>query len=821
VRSTLAACLVLLTSTGATIGATTSVAAQPSVTPPPVAPLPLPDNPPRQPPADKPKEPVREPPKGPTEPKPIPDDLRPPPPAAPDPPPPIPFAPGPATTPAAPKPAAPPRPEPAPPAPVATPPISAPAPAEVAPPPVDPHPLAPASMAVGSTVATEAPVVVGDRTEIPPGVYARRRLVLPSQMGPVGLYRLSAADAGDVGQVRLALHGEYASADDFLVRGSRNRRLAGTLSVGVTALRYLEVFGAILATTNRNDRCATGAPGCTPDPERVDPTTIRAFGDLVFGAKVARPILPGLRLGAEGGLRLFAGNDGMSLDGDSTSGWVTALGTVDLREARELPLLVHLNVGYYADQSQNLQDFSRFRPSMLPSRLVTTFAYGMGGSRLRTGVGLAVPLMRERLGIGLEPFAEYHVDLVTADPDLAYAAFMPPECDMPGRTCVDNRDQQWISFGLRSQMKAGFSVTAGLDITLRSTGFPYGPALLPWNFLIGIAQAFDFSGPPKMATRTVTLQRTVEKQPPPREGFVTGKVMNAAQDGEPIAGALVSVVGRSRARVATDVDGSFATKGLPPGPVKLEVSAPAFETQLLDASVVLGETTEIQATLRPSLPPPRLEGRVADASNRPLTSARIRIVGPTSAELATDVGGRFSAELAPGAYIATIDAPGQAPQEQRFELRLGQVFPLEVNLTREQGAPALSEPSSGPPPVAYDGGKLVVRRPLSFRVIDGNPSADLVSTSRTTLEALAKLLNATPAITKVRIEAHWDSAVGREQADAITQKQAQSIADFLVLRGVARARLDPVGLGASKPKVPNLSPTTRAQNRRVEITVAN
>jgi outer membrane protein OmpA-like peptidoglycan-associated protein len=685
------------------------------------------------------------------------------------------------------------------------------APQPITPPPVSPPPLLP---------LPDGPVVVKDETEVPPDVHDRRALVLPSQTGSVGLYRLSSADAGDVGQVRLGLHGEYASVDDFLIKGSRNRRLAGTLSVAVTPLRRLEVFGAILASANRNERCATGDPGCATELERADPLTIRAFGDLLFGGKFALPISPWMAVGAEAGLRLFASNDSLSIDGDSTSGWLTALGSVDLRQAQGLPVTVHLNLGYYLDNSQNLQDFTRFRPSMLPSRLVTTFAYGMGNSRFRTGLGIGAPLAPERLGFAIEPFVEYHVELITGPADPAYSAYMPPECDMPGGTCVDNRDQQWVSFGLRSQLARGFSIHAGLDMTVRSTGFPYGPALLPWNFLVGVAQAFDFSGPPKMVTRTVTLQRTVEKPAEPKEGFVTGKVMNA-QAGEPIAGALVSVVGRSRARVATDGDGSFATKGLPPGAVKLEISAPSFEAQVVDARIVIGQTTEIQATLQPTLPPPRIEGRVSDSGDRPLTAARIRIVGPTSAELATDAGGRFSAELAPGEYIATIDAPGQTPREERFELKPGLVLPLEVRLTRDRAPASLSPAAaSTPAPVAYQDGKLVFRRAVSFRMVDDTPSADLVASSRSTLEALARLLQENPGIAKVRIEAHWDSGMGREEAEALTQKQAQSIADFLVEKGVARERLEVVGMGASNPRVPNLSPTVRAKNRRVEITVA-
>ncbi len=687
--------------------------------------------------------------------------------------------------------------------------------------PITPLPLPPPARAF----LGQSAVVVADETEIPAGLHDRRRLVLPTQVGPVGLYRLSAADPGDIGQVRIGLHGEYASADDFLIKGSRNRRLAGTLSVAVTPHRYLEAFGAILASANRNERCATADPGCTAEADRADPATIRAFGDLVFGGKVAVPVLPGLALGAEAGLRFFAANDGLSLDTDSTSGWVTTLGSVDVDELASVPLMVHLNLGYYSDHSQNLQDFSRFQPNMLPSRLVTTFAYGMGASRLRTGLGLGVPLEHPSGSIAIEPFAEYHVELVTADPDLAYASFMPPECEVPGRECVDNRDQQWLSVGLRAQVRGGFSVTAGFDVTLRSTGFPYGPALLPWNFLIGVAQAFDFSGPPKTVTRTVTLERTVEKDPPPKEGFVTGKIINAHAD-EPIAGAVVSVIGRNRARVATDGDGSFATKGLPAGPVKLEVSAPSFETQVLEARVTLGETTEIQASLRPSLPPPRIEGSVLDASKRPLPAARIRIVGPTSAELASDISGRFSAELAPGPYIATIDAPGLVPQEQRFELKPGLVVPLDVTLARERASAPLTpvEPAGASPggaPVAWEDGRLVVRGPVTFRTVAGKPSDELAPGSHPTLEALAKLMSGNPAITKLRVEAHWDSGLPRDEVDTLTQKQAQSVVEFLVARGVARDRLSAVGMGASNPRVPNLSPAVRAKNRRVEITVAN
>jgi outer membrane protein OmpA-like peptidoglycan-associated protein len=242
-----------------------------------------------------------------------------------------------------------------------------------------------------------------------------------------------------------------------------------------------------------------------------------------------------------------------------------------------------------------------------------------------------------------------------------------------------------------------------------------------------------------------------------------------------------------------------------------------------EARVVIGKTTEIAASLRPTLPTPRIDGRVADAGNRPLPHARIRIVGPTSAELASDTGGRFSTDLAPGSYVATIDAPGQAPLEQRFDLKPGMVFPLDVTLQREHGAPAASEPApaTAPAPVSYHDGRLAIRRAISFKTVDGNPSAELSPGTRSTLEALAHLLASNPGISKLRVEAHWDNALPGDQADTLTTQQAQSVVDFLVSKGVARDRLEGVGMGSKKPKVPNLSPAVRAKNRRVEVTVVN
>jgi len=65
-----------------------------------------------------------------------------------------------------------------------------------------------------------------------------------------------------------------------------------------------------------------------------------------------------------------------------------------------------------------------------------------------------------------------------------------------------------------------------------------------------------------------------------------------------------------------------------------------------------------------------------------------------------------------------------------------------------------------------------------------------------------------------RIEGHTDSVGSRTSNLGLSQRRAQSVADFLVAMGVARDRLDVTGYGPDRP-----IPGTRAsagENRRVE-----
>ena len=507
-------------------------------------------------------------------------------------------------------------------------------------------------------VGESEPVLTRTDTREPPPA---RRLVLPALDGSVGLLRLSSADTGQPGWLRLGFLGEYASSDDFLVSGDRNRRVAGSLALGFSPIRFVELHGTFFASGNRNERCAPAMPGgpCLPDPGRLDPALIRVFGDVAFGAKLATPVGPGLRLGLQMGVRLLTGAQGFDLDGDATSGFLRALGSYDLSAVSNVPLLVESNLGFWLDNSSHLDDFERFGPDALESRLVASYAYGINRNRAAAALGLSAPLRGGPRALALAPFVEYHLEVVVADPDPLLAA-----------ADTSNRDQHWMSFGLKLETAGGLAFTGAVDIAVRPAGFAYTPWLSPYNLLFGIARAFDL-GPPatRVVSRTYTVTRTIDRTPPPSKGRVAGTVVDAAS-GAPIAGAIVGAAVLPLGKVATDEDGRFSTKALAPGAVKLAVSAPGYEPQEVSTEVVVAETAAVSVSLapRPALVPVLTHVVSGRRQQRPVADVAVVITGATEITVSgrTDAGGTFLAELPPGAYRAIATPPRGAPQTQEF-----------------------------------------------------------------------------------------------------------------------------------------------------------
>ncbi|HEY0707602.1 MAG TPA: OmpA family protein [Polyangia bacterium] len=626
---------------------------------------------------------------------------------------------------------------------------------------------------------------------------------IASRGGSVGLTRQSAADVGRRHQLRLGVGGEFFQASEFLVSapgssGDRNTRLRGTIVASGTPAEFLELFGAVTGSANRNRRiCGTGAMSdiCRSETGRADPEVIRTSAAVNLGAKTAAQFGERVALGAELGVRLLPSLGGVLFDGDSTSGWLTGLSRFDLGGLAAAPLRAHLSAGFFLDNSYELRGAAGETAS---SRLVSAFAYGMGRSRVQGALGLEAPLRDRWLGQLVRPSVEYHVDVVTADAD--------PALTIDPRK---NRDRHWLTFGLDVQSRGGLTVSAGFDLGLRRASFAYGPPVAPQNFMLSVGQAIDLSGP-TVVTRVVERPVPVATAPAPREGFVRGTVVGPTG---PIEGALVKVRGQAHPRVATEADGSFRSAGLPPGPVVLEIMAPNFQVIEQPAEIAAGREASIAVTLAPVQKP--IAGRFSDLNGRPAAARLVLVAKGSNAapiELAADETGAFQGTLAAGSYQGHVTS-------ERF---LGRPVSVRVD---DDGAPLelALRPRPEKPRVTLDGGAAKFSRPLRFVVTPATttapeaPVATLTPDSIAMLDELVDLLVTRPPTTKIRVRAHWDAGADEAEAKRVTEAQAAGVLAHLARVGVARDRVDAAGVGAAEP----LADQPRNKNRRVEITLVD
>ncbi len=95
--------------------------------------------------------------------------------------------------------------------------------------------------------------------------------------------------------------------------------------------------------------------------------------------------------------------------------------------------------------------------------------------------------------------------------------------------------------------------------------------------------------------------------------------------------------------------------------------------------------------------------------------------------------------------------------------------------------------------------------------------AEIKPESRPTLEEIAKLLEAEPAL-KVYIVGHTDSQGGYDYNMQLSRRRAEAVvADLVKSHGIERARLSSAGVGFLAPIGSNANEAGRALNRRVEL----
>ena len=93
--------------------------------------------------------------------------------------------------------------------------------------------------------------------------------------------------------------------------------------------------------------------------------------------------------------------------------------------------------------------------------------------------------------------------------------------------------------------------------------------------------------------------------------------------------------------------------------------------------------------------------------------------------------------------------------------------------------------------------------------------ATLSADTRAALDAQVAVLK--DANTNIRLEGHADERGTREYNMALGERRANAIANYLIINGIARYRIETVSYGEERPVASGTGDTVWSQNRRVEL----
>nr|NIO43075.1 OmpA family protein [Burkholderiales bacterium] len=118
--------------------------------------------------------------------------------------------------------------------------------------------------------------------------------------------------------------------------------------------------------------------------------------------------------------------------------------------------------------------------------------------------------------------------------------------------------------------------------------------------------------------------------------------------------------------------------------------------------------------------------------------------------------------------------------------------------------------------VTRRGDEITLNMPSNITFAFG--SADLDSRFFSVLDSVSKVVKKYDK-TLIEVAGHTDSVGSAESNMALSQRRANTVAEYLVTRGINRERTIVVGAGESYPVADNSTAEGRAINRRVELTL--
>ena len=398
----------------------------------------------------------------------------------------------------------------------------------------------------------------------------------PTMQGPSGGIHVEGAGSGPAGSFRFQLAFMAMHTKGWLHSGDVDDLIGGSLSLGISASRNVEVYGALLGSANTNTF--------------GNPALMIVLGDSVLGTKVFTDLRPGLTLGGDLSLHLPT-SAGLGPRFSALGVGLRANLSADLRERRQpLPLVIRAGLGYLFDGTAPLvRSSERARYDVLTApaprgeetrNLITSEErYGLGISRVdrvELGLGFEAPLT-PRHDVVVSPMLEWQWAMPVNRRGYN-CAFLP---GAEGDSCLHNADaRSWpmdLNLGLRVlPVVRGLSATLAMEIGLTGTKRSHAvrelPQNEPWRLWLAVSYAYEI---PDMSPAEVIEREREERVEIPYVPPVMGRVHGfVVEEGSltRIPGAIISLPDHPElSAMVSGPSGEFTSYRLPPGDVRMDL----------------------------------------------------------------------------------------------------------------------------------------------------------------------------------------------------------------------------------------------------------
>jgi outer membrane protein OmpA-like peptidoglycan-associated protein len=654
-----------------------------------------------------------------------------------------------------------------------------------------------------------------------------------SVSGGTGLLHLEDPRASAWGSFRVSLLLDFYKGSGFLCNSSTPcpnsqkdsaSHFGTTFNLSVPLLGFLEAYARLGSFANANDART--------------PSLISAVANTTFALKgfTPAPIADVFRFGGAVETDFLGSSGSVGVSGSGTSFRLLGLAEADFRghDRQGLPLRAHLNVGYFFDNSGALAKAAEVERG---TRITRIERFGLDINRVD----------QFQLGLGVDgifgpvrPFVEWNLGApVNRQGYVCY-----PAIAFPGDGCLAT-DKRFSAFPSALTLGArvfpwltGLSATAAFDIgTSGTSNFIEELApTMPWTLWLGVGYGFDTTPPPAPAPPPVEKIVIAPRPPELRlRGFV-----HEEDKSDGVAKAVVLYDGRDFTGMVTGSDGHFVSQSLEPGTYTLRVEAPGFEPATCMATIPATTAPKDSEQPTPSATPASnpapvpakpvenaptppsyfdvdcplhaipplatLTGQVRDAADlNSVNGASVTLRDPLGREvtLTTDANGSFHVDhVPPGTLTLIVEANGYLSHAEPAEVAPRAAMQLNVAVRRRPKTSNVTKVRN----------ELVLRQPIRFAADASDPAPE----SLPLLEEVADWMLHAPS-SHVEIQAYTDASGDAGRDEALTERRAGAVRDWLVAHGVDTSHLSTRGFGSAKPISPNVTAAGRARNRRVKF----